>query len=275
MSPLRTPLEVYRLLPKTNCRKCSVSSCMAFAAAVIKAEKSLADCPFLDPAVVAEYGGAVQPQVNLDRIREEALRELKAQVAGVDLAARARLLGGRMSGDRLVLSCLGRDFAIDQRGVIQSHCHTHAWFALPFLAYVLQSEGKAPAGSWVHFRDLEHGRTWARLFAQRCEHPLRELADASGELFPDLITLFSGSSSKGLYASDVSVVLQPFPRVPVMVCYWRPEEGMESKLHLFFDVTAEQNLPIDSLFSLSTGIVTMLEKIVRTHEAAGQGSAKR
>lgn len=40
-----SPMEVYRLLPKTNCRKCGHASCLAFAAFLSKGKASSADCP--------------------------------------------------------------------------------------------------------------------------------------------------------------------------------------------------------------------------------------
>jgi hypothetical protein len=61
------------------------------------------------------------------------------------------------------------------------------------------------------------------------------------------------------------VVLYPFPKVPVLICYWKPEDDIGSKLHLFFDDTAEKNLHIESLFTLGTGLVRMFEKIMHRH----------
>jgi hypothetical protein len=75
--------------------------------------------------------------------------------------------------------------------------------------------------------------------------------------------MFGGSSTYNSFDADIDVVLSPLPKVPVLICYWEPEEdGMPSKLHLFFDDTAEQNLPIGSLFTLGTGMVRMFEKIM-------------
>jgi hypothetical protein len=77
--------------------------------------------------------------------------------------------------------------------------------------------------------------------------------------------MFSAESSFNNFSSDISVVLYPFPKVPVLICYWKPEEDLESRLHLFFDDTAEKNLPVESLFTMGTGIVRMLEKIMQKH----------
>ena len=262
MSQIKTPLELYKQLPKTNCGDCGISTCLAFAAAVIKEEKKPADCPHIDRDAAAQLEGRIRRQVNIEMIREEQLQELRKQVATMDLGSRAALLGAKHNGGMITVKCLGKDFSVDRQGQVASQCHTHAWFSLPLLDYLLHSEGRDVTGRWVPFRELENGGTWNPLFEQRCEKPLKAIADACSDLFEDLVTMFSGMSSPAAFNSDISVVLHPFPKVPILICYWRPEEDIESKLHLFFDATAEKNLPIESLFTLGTGIVHMLEKIM-------------
>jgi hypothetical protein len=56
--------------------------------------------------------------------------------------------------------------------------------------------------------------------------------------------------------------------VPLLICYWKPEEGLASELNLFFDATAEENLNIDSIFALGTGLMMMFEKIALRHGGA-------
>lgn len=42
-----SPMEIYNLLPKENCKECGYSTCMAFAVKLLKKEAYLADCPSL------------------------------------------------------------------------------------------------------------------------------------------------------------------------------------------------------------------------------------
>jgi len=41
------PLEVYKYLPKTNCKKCGEETCIAYAFKLLNGEKSLKDCKLL------------------------------------------------------------------------------------------------------------------------------------------------------------------------------------------------------------------------------------
>jgi len=266
MNKFNSPLDIYKILPKTNCRKCDLSTCMAFAMAVFKEQKRLADCPHLDEKVIAQFGGTASKRPGMEKFQEKALEELRNKIRGADLSSRAELLGGRSNGKGLIIKCLGKDFEIDREGNIISECHTHAWFAIPFLNYILFAKGKDVRGEWVPFRELKSGATWNPLFEQRCEKPIKEIADRHPELFEYLVGMFSGASSPaGKINSDISVVLFPFPKVPVLVCYWRPEDDLESQLHIFFDGTADENLGIEALFSLGAGLAGMLEKIMLKH----------
>jgi 4Fe-4S ferredoxin len=38
-------MEIYQLLPKTNCKKCGLATCMAFAVGLLNREKKIEDCP--------------------------------------------------------------------------------------------------------------------------------------------------------------------------------------------------------------------------------------
>jgi len=266
MNKFNSPLDIYKILPKTNCRKCDLSTCMAFAVAVFKEQRRLGDCPHLDENVVAQFGGTANKQQSMKKFQEEVMGQLKGKIPTADLPSRAELLGARSNGKGLVIKCLGKDFEIDREGNISSECHTHAWFAIPFLSYILFGKGADVRGEWVPFRELKNGATWNPLFEQRCEKPMKEIADKHTDLFEYLIKMFSGMfSSAGKINSDISVVLFPFPKVPVMICYWKPEDDLESQLHIFFDSTAEENLNIESIFSLGVGLASMLEKIMLKH----------
>jgi Domain of unknown function (DUF3786)/Putative Fe-S cluster len=267
MNKLTTPLDVFKLLPKTNCGQCQVSTCLAFAAAVLKKEKRLSNCPHLDKNILSQFDGKIHRHINLETIQENTLKELKEKIVKIDLASRAERIGARFNEGSLLLKCLGRDFEIDAKGNVQSQCHTHPWFTIPLLHYIIFSTGESTSGKWVPFRELENGKTWNPLFERKCEQPLKLIADTHVDLFEDLMSIFSGVSSTGVFASDISVTLYPLPKLPMMICYWKSEDDMESKLHLFFDDTAAKNLLIESIYSTGMGIVRMLEKIMRKHSS--------
>jgi hypothetical protein len=80
-----------------------------------------------------------------------------------------------------------------------------------------------------------------------------------------MVQLFNARQVGRHFDSDISVVLHPLPLVPILICYWKPEDGLESDLHLFFDATAEANLHIEALYTLGAGLAQMFEKIALRH----------
>ena len=51
-----SPIEVYKMLPGTNCKECGETNCMAFAAKLVNREATLQECPpLLDPKYTEAY----------------------------------------------------------------------------------------------------------------------------------------------------------------------------------------------------------------------------
>ncbi|MFZ5562998.1 MAG: DUF3786 domain-containing protein [Thermodesulfobacteriota bacterium] len=269
MSRFNTVMDVFKLLDKSNCRACNEKTCLAFAAAVFQGRRPLSDCPRLSPEVLREYGGPVEKKPTISDGMEEFVAHLKKEVAAIDLAEAAARTGGVFSGGRLTLKVMGKDFHIYPDGRMASDIHVNPWLAIPLLTYVLKSAGLPPVGRWMPFRELKNGAERNGLFVQRTELPLKKVADTYTNLFEDMVHLFNGKRVESFYESDISIVLYPLPLVPIMICYWKPDEGLESSLNIFFDKSVEQNLGVEALYGLIAGIVQMFEKISLRHGVQG------
>jgi len=267
MAQVNNIMEIFKLLDQSNCRKCGEPTCLAFAAAVFKGEKQLAECPSLESESIERYGGKERSRMSLEEEAEQAIEELKGEITTIDLAAAAERLEARFSDEKLTIKCLGKDFSVDAKGNISTDLHVHSWITIPVLNYIMNGAGVSVSGKWVPFRELEGGKTWYRLFEQRCEKPLKKVADTYTDLFEDMIHLFNGRQVENHYASDISLVLHPLPKIPILISYWKPEpeDGLESNLNIFFDSTAEKNLNIESIYILATGLTIMFERLALRH----------
>jgi hypothetical protein len=265
MDKPKTTVEILKYLDKSNCKECGYPACMAFALAVYREEKTLWDCPRMDPEVARQFGGDAPRKTEASPEPEEALADLQKQIPSVDLSAAAERTGGRYAGGRLTVKILGKDFSVGMGGELSSDIHINPWVAGPFLKYVITSKGIPPTGKWVPMRELEKGKDWDRFFTQRCEKPIKKVADTYTDFFKDLVELFNGRPVENHYESDISLVLHPLPLVPVLICYWAPEDGLPSTLNIFFDANVEKNLPTESVFTLGSGLATMFEKLTLRH----------
>ena len=258
-------MEIFQLLDQSNCRQCGEKTCLAFAGAVYRGQRRLGDCPTLDPQIVARYKPEGEGPPDGEQGRNEVLQELKSEIVGIDFTRTAEKAGGRFAGKRLTLQVLGKDFSVDTRGNIITDIHVNPWVAVPVLNYLLHGKGRPVTGNWVSFRELGDGAERYPLFQKRCEEPLKQVADLHTGLFDDMVRIFNGKQVQKQFESDISVVLHPLPKVPLMVCYWLPDEGLQSSLNLYFDETADSNLDIGSIFTLGTGLAQMFLKLSWRH----------
>ncbi len=261
----KNAMEIFTLLDKSNCRECGEKTCLAFAAAVYQGRKKIRQCPKLDPVTIDRFSDNPEDQNKIERNRDELLELLQNEVCHIDLAAAAERVGADFSGSKLTLKVLGKDFSVDTAGKLSADIHINPWVAAPFLDYILYGKGLPVTGNWLSFRELKDGQERYPLFQKRCEAPMKRVADTYTGLFDDLVRIFGGKQVEKQFESDISVVLHPLPRVPIMICYWLPEDGLASSLNVFFDDTADKNLSIGSVFSLGAGLSQMFEKLALRH----------
>lgn len=61
-------LDIYKLLPKKNCKECGYPTCLAFAMKIASGKADVADCPYIDEATKRQLGAATRPPVRLVKI---------------------------------------------------------------------------------------------------------------------------------------------------------------------------------------------------------------
>jgi hypothetical protein len=265
MTQFSNVMEIYKLLEKSNCRKCGEKTCMAFAAAIFMGKKELSQCPILSPEIAKGHKIQERKASAQEEDFNRLVGQLKSKLKKLDLAERAKLIGATFDGRRLSLKIMGKDFSVDQEGKVYSDIHVNGWIYVSTLNYIIYCQGLPFSGNWVPLRELPGGLDWQRFFDQQCEKQLKKTADSYPDLFADLIHMFSGKQIVDQFQSDVSVVLLPLPLIPMLISYWKSEEGMGSSLNLFFDDSAEKNLGMDGLYLLGTGLARMLEKLAQQH----------
>ena len=265
MPQAKNAMEIFRLLDMSNCRECGEKTCLAFAGAVFQGQKKLAQCPKLDPEIIERYSEQPSKQQAGVQEGEDYLKQLKSEIVSHDLAEAAKRVGAQITGNRLSLKVLGKDFGVDAEGNLYADIHINPWVAVPFLNYILHGKGLSVSGNWVSFRELKDGRERYPLFQKRCEQAMKRVADIYTNLFDDLVHLFNARKVAQEFESDISVVLHPLPKVPIMICYWMPEDGLESSLNVFFDEATDANLDIGSIFTLGVGLAQMFGKLALRH----------
>lgn len=263
MSKPYTFIDLFNLLPKTNCGKCRLPTCLAFSILVFKGEKRLKDCPFVSEELIAELEGKIDTSKTFEQNLSKIVEQFKSQIAKINLSSTAERIGGEYENGILTIRVLGKPVNINSKGEIFTDIHMHPWVLYPITSYILNCKGVPLTGLWVPFRELKGGLKWNPLFEQKCLKPLKNLADNYTDLFKDIIDIFGGEQIESYHNSDLSVVLYPLPKVPILISYWRADEILESNIDILFDSDVEENLNIEALYALCNGLVMMFEKIVQ------------
>jgi hypothetical protein len=262
-------MEVFRHLEKSNCRQCGEKTCLAFAASVYQSRKQINMCSRLDADIISRLSDVGNSTENIGEMGEQLIEDLKEELRKTDLSIAAQRCGGDFDGAKLTLKILGKKFGVDSVGNFSSDIHVNPWIVTSFLDYVVGGKGKDPVGDWISFRELIIRKEFSYPFFQkRCEQVMKNIADRYIDWFDDLVHLFGGQRVAEQFESDVSVVIFPLPKVPIMICYWGEEDGMESTLNLLFDKSVDENLPKGSLFTLCVGLALMFEKLSQRHAIA-------
>ena len=160
-------LDIYKLLDKSNCRECGFPTCTAFVHAVINGNKKIGECTHLDRETAADLEKKIVVR-DIEKEHEAALGPLKKEISMVDFGAVAERLGATLSGDRLCVKCLGKDFFVDRNGDIESLIHVHLWVTVPLLKYIITGGGAGLTGTWVSFDELKNGITMSNFRQKVC-----------------------------------------------------------------------------------------------------------
>ncbi|MBC7236885.1 MAG: acetyl-CoA decarbonylase/synthase complex subunit gamma [Chloroflexi bacterium] len=65
-------LQIYKLLPRTNCKECGFPTCLAFAMKLAARQAELSDCPYVSDEAKAQLDAAAAPPIRLVTIGPES-----------------------------------------------------------------------------------------------------------------------------------------------------------------------------------------------------------
>ncbi|MHC5122856.1 MAG: (Fe-S)-binding protein [Planctomycetota bacterium] len=69
-----TGLDIFKLLPKTNCKKCGMPTCLAFAMQLAQKRAELDACPCVSEEAKNKLDAAAAPPVKLIKFQADKIR---------------------------------------------------------------------------------------------------------------------------------------------------------------------------------------------------------
>ena len=119
---MKTAVEIYKFLPKTNCGKCGTASCFGFAAKLATRQAKTDDCPTMSSTAREALREAEDEQhVSSGTVFEQTLRSLKPKVAALDFARVARSTGAVLcSPDCIEITFLNEVYTVTKDCILGS-----------------------------------------------------------------------------------------------------------------------------------------------------------
>ncbi|RMG75160.1 MAG: DUF3786 domain-containing protein [Nitrospirae bacterium] len=250
------PVEIYKLLPKTNCGECPQKTCMAFALSVLKGEVSAEQCPYL-----SEEAKEILSGIEIKDWKAELIEKLKAEVAGLDYKSITPGIGAELKGNSISIRCFGTEYIISPEGEITTEGHINPWIKILLLHYVRTAGKGQLSGRWVNLSELKSGMVKASSFHRDCEEPLREFFDNHHTLVANMLPALGGERTHQ-EGCDEAWLVRALPKVPALILYWKRTDDEPSSLKILFDSTADRFLDVESLIFLFEGLVNILEHTV-------------
>jgi len=254
-----TPIDLYKLTPKTNCGECGFASCLAFSTQVIVGQADIEGCPYLDKKELHSFRSRLADQLQ-DGIGvkregfEKALQFLRREILQWDFPSIAHSLGAEYSeaGGKPALSLiyLGRKFALtpEQISEYASAEDLNPYEKILLYNYVIGGAVE-PAGVWVGMESLPNSVSKIKSLRAHCQEPLAQAAAGKMQRLPSAIAGIGTEVTLSREKVDFAAEFQILPKLAIRILWWDEDEreGFQAETKFLFDSKVLGVLDLESL----------------------------
>ncbi len=253
-----------KVLPKTNCKDCGFSTCLAFASMVVSEKLPLAGCPHLDAATIARC----QPELDAQHaagkwtkkdMAQEALQWAKERSASIRLQDLPDRIGGRLVEQEgqtvLELPYFTDTLWIGEERIRKSDgIELNRWEQVFLFNHIAQGGSVLPGKNWKGLEQFPNTVSKIKSMREHVEAPLVERFKGRIEDLRKAAQALGGTSAiEGGESADAAFLFRPLPRIPLLLLFWDEDtmDGFDAKTKLLFDDTVVEHLDIESMLFVS------------------------
>lgn len=123
------------------------------------------------------------------------------------------------------------------------------FFELSVIWYLVSAKGVSISGKWVKPVDVKGGQIF---FMGTHRLPLDRLAEQYAKDPEGFIKKAKDFGGEVCGYADASVVLYPYPKIPVQLLLWLEDDEFPPRIDLMLDSTCDIHLPTDVIWSITT-----------------------
>ncbi|MDD5409193.1 MAG: DUF3786 domain-containing protein [Candidatus Omnitrophica bacterium] len=161
----------------------------------------------------------------------------------------------------LLVKFLADEYSVDiaQRRIFSSACNVQAKdFISILLLHYLAKELKglpAPSGQWLTFREFSGVEGYYEAFYRRCLKPVIRKYGKNPDALKDVVGRLPVHLSDG---ADVSLVIEAFAGVPVLVKFWKQDAEFAPDANMYFDSSVKSIFCIEDIVVLAQMVASQL-----------------
>jgi hypothetical protein len=260
---MKTAVELYKLLPKTNCGKCGLPSCFGFAAKLATNQASPADCPDLTDAVrdVLNEAG-VEQHDSPGTVYEQALVFLQPKIQALDFENVAKQFKVRVTGhDTLLVRFLNDNYIVTKERVLDSAGkEPRPWISILIFNHLCMPDPPAPAGEWITFGSIPASHAKDKAWASHVEDVIARHFTGKVEALKAVCEQLGGVAADVPGNHDAAYAFRFFPHYPALLLFYDavPGEDFPAQCRLLLDKTAPRYLDIESIVVLGEEFASRL-----------------
>lgn len=251
------PIDLYKMLPKTNCGDCGQPSCLAFATQVLGYGYELRHCQHLEKSAVEKIEQALDKQrekgVYLKKENHQIARNhLKEKIRDHDFQEIAPGLGVSYlveDGVRaLRIPYFGTTVIVRHSGLPDTE-ELDPWDEVLLYNYIFFSGSKPLSGKWVGLESFPNSLSKRVALDQGCHRRINQVfAGAQSEL-EEACRKLGGIPVADGHNADLAFWFKPLPKMPLLLLIWEEDkdEGFDSQTKVLFDESALEYLDLEGL----------------------------
>jgi hypothetical protein len=250
---MKTAVEIYTYLPKTNCGKCGTASCFGFAARLASRMASAADCPNLSDSA-REALRDDDAHGARGTVYEQALAVLKERIKTVDFGRAATSFGADQAGpDVLTIAFLNGQFRVtEERIVDESGAEPRPWISILIYNHLCMPDPPPPSGEWVSFSAIPAAHAKDKAWHGHVEEVIARHFSGNTEGLKSACSALGGVPADIRGNHDAAFLFRFFPHYPVLLLFSDavPEENFPAQCTVLLDRNAPHYLDIESMVVL-------------------------
>ncbi len=263
---MKTAVEIYRLLPKTNCGKCGTTSCFGFAAKLATHQALPDDCPTMTRAAREAIRAAADKErrESPGTVYEQVLESLRPKIQALDFRKTARLFGARtmtMDPDTLEIVFLNDVYRVTKDKITDtSGREPRPWISILIYNHLCMPDPPTPAGEWITFGSVPASHAKDKAWAGHVEEEIAKHFAGNGAGLKAACERLGGMPATVPGSHDAAYEFRFFPHYPVLLLFDDAvaEENFPAQCRMLLDKTAPYYLDIESIVVLGEEFASRL-----------------